>query len=99
MARHSTRLRDSRSHPLAISLCVLGLVVLAWSLSALTPQGWTFGIAAVVSVPLVLVVARFPMVLDGRRGAIEIGFDSSVLMFLLCTFDQPSAVAVWGVAV
>ena len=99
MARHSTRLRDSRSHPLAIVLCVLGLAVLGWSLARLTPEGWTFGVAAVVSVPLAAVVARFPMVLDGPRGGIEIGFDSSVLMFLLCTFDAPSAVSVWGVAV
>ena len=44
-------------------------------------------------------VARYPMVLDGEDGGIEIGFDSSILMFLLCTFDAPSAIAVWGVAV
>ena len=40
-----------------------------------------------MGIPLVAVVARFPMVLDGEDGGIEIGFDSSILMFLLCTFD------------
>ena len=50
-------------------------------------------------VPLVVVVARFPMILDGQDGGIEIGFDSTVLMFLLCTFDARSAIAIWGLAV
>ena len=48
---------------------------------------------------MVVLVARFPMVLDGDDGGIEIGFDSTVLMFLLCTLDARAALAVWGLGV
>ena len=99
MARHRTRLRDSRSHRFDIAVCFLGLCLLGWALASGPTGGWQLGLAALVGIPLVAVVARFPMVLDGEDGGIEIGFDASVLMLLLCTFDAPSAVAVWGAAV
>src|SRR4051812_37115685 len=99
MADHRTRLRDSRSWGFDLSLCVVGLAVLA----AVAPHAWSGGwhvwLAALIGVPLVVVVAHFPMVLDGQDGGIEIGFDSTVLMFLLCTFDLRSALAVWGLSV
>ena len=56
-------------------------------------------IALLIGVPLIAVIARFPMVLDSGSGAIEVGFDSCVLMFLLCTFDAPLALVVWSVGV
>jgi diguanylate cyclase (GGDEF)-like protein len=56
-------------------------------------------VAALVGVPLVVLVARFPMVLDNQDGGIEIGFDSIVLIYLLCTFDPLPALAVWGLGV
>lgn len=99
MASHRTRLRDSRSYVFDVGLCLLGMVVLAWALVSGVDQEWTLGVAALVGIPLVAVVARYPMVLDGEDGGIEIGFDSSILMFLLCTFEASSAIAVWGVAV
>ena len=99
MASHRTRLRDSRSYVFDVGLCLLGMVVLAWALVSGVDREWTLGVAALVGIPLVAVVARYPMVLDGEDGGIEIGFDSSILMFLLCTFEASSAIAVWGVAV
>jgi diguanylate cyclase (GGDEF)-like protein len=99
MASHRTRLRDSRSYVFDVGLCLLGMVVLGWALLSGLDREWTLGVAALVGIPLVAVVARYPMVLDGEDGGIEIGFDSSILMFLLCTFEASSAIAVWGVAV
>ena len=99
MATHRTRLRDSRAWRFDLSLCVLGLALLAWCLPPAWEGGWHVGLAILLGVPLVVVVARFPMVLDSEDGGIEIGFDSSVLMFLLCTFDPRVALAVWGLAV
>jgi diguanylate cyclase (GGDEF)-like protein len=99
MASHRTRLRDSRAYMFDIGLCVLGLGLLGWALASGLETEWELGVAALVGIPLVAVVARYPMVLDGEDGGIEIGFDSSILMFLLCTFDATSAIAVWGVAV
>ena len=99
MASHRTRLRDSRSYRFDVGVCAVGLCLLAWALVAGVERDWKLGVAALVGIPLVAMVARFPMVLDGEDGGIEIGFDSSVLMFLLCTFDAPSAIAVWGAAV
>jgi diguanylate cyclase (GGDEF)-like protein len=53
-----------------------------------------------LSVPLIVVVARFPMVLDNDDGGgIEVGFDSSILMFLLCVLDPYQAIVVWSAGV
>jgi len=99
MATHRTRLRDARSWPLDLTLCVLGLALLVWSVGHAATGGWRVGVAALLCIPLVVVVARFPMVLDNEDGGIELGFDSTVLIFLLCTFEAHEAVAVWGLAV
>ena len=99
MASHRTRLRDSRSYRFDVALCVVGSCVLAWALASGFERDWKLGVAALVGIPLVAVVARYPMVLDSEDAGIEIGFDSSVLMFLLCTFDAPAAIGVWGLAV
>ncbi|MGA8245909.1 MAG: EAL domain-containing protein [Nocardioides sp.] len=54
---------------------------------------------ALLSVPLIAIVARFPMLLDRGGGGLEVGFDSSVLMFLLLTVPPHVAMTVWAVAV
>ena len=99
MTNHRTRLRDSRSWRFDLTLCVLGLALLAASVPRAWAGGWEVGLAALLGVPLVVLVARFPMVLDSEDGGIEIGFDSSVLLFLLITFEPRAALAVWGLAV
>jgi diguanylate cyclase (GGDEF)-like protein len=50
-------------------------------------------------VPLVVVIARFPMLLDRDGGGLEVGFDSCVLMFLLCSVQPHVALTVWSIAV
>ena len=99
MTTERTRFRDSRSWWFDLGLCLLGLALLAWSLPVAWAGGWEVGLAALIGVPLIVVIARFPMVLDNEDGSIEIGFDSIVLIYLLCTFDALPALAVWGLGV
>jgi hypothetical protein len=54
---------------------------------------------SLLGIPLILIVSRFPMVVDNRDGGIEVGFDSCVLMFLLCTLDAHDALFVWSLGV
>ncbi len=51
------------------------------------------------TVALIMVIARFPLVLDKGGSGIEIGFDSSVLMFLLCTLPPQESVLLWSLGV
>lgn len=60
---------------------------------------WRLAVGALIAVPLIALVARFPMVLDSGAGGIELGFDSSILMFLLCTYPTSQALVVWTVGV
>ena len=99
MGTHRGMLRSSRGGAYARTLCLLGLALLAWCAPAALGAGWQVALAAAICVPLVAVVARFPIVLDGESGGIEVGFDSSVLVFLLCTLDVRPALAVWGLGV
>ncbi len=99
MATHRTRLRDTPSWRFDLTLCVLGLALLAAAAPQAWLGGWEVGLAALIGVPVIVLVARHPMVLDGDDGGIEIGFDSLVLIFLLCTFDERAALAVWGLGV
>ena len=77
MVAHRTRLRDSRSWRFDLTLCVLGLALLGGSLAHSWSGGWDVALAGLLGVPVVVLVARFPMVLDGDDGGIEIGFDST----------------------
>jgi diguanylate cyclase (GGDEF)-like protein len=99
MATQRTPLRESRGWPFDLTLFLLGMALLGGSLPHALAGGWAVILAALLAVPVVVLVARFPMVLDGENGGIEIGFDSTVLMFLLCTFDARTALAVWGLGV
>ena len=51
------------------------------------------------TVPLIMVIARFPLVLDKGDGGIEVGFDSCVLMFLLCTLHPQESLLLWALGV
>ena len=56
--------------------------------TSMSPFAW-------LPVPLIVVVARFPMVLDNNDGGgLEVGFDSSILMFLLCVLEPDQAIVV-----
>ncbi len=52
-----------------------------------------------LTVPLIMIIARFPLVLDRGDGGIEVGFDSCVLMFLLCTLGPQESLILWTLGV
>ena len=99
MATHRNPLSGLRRHRFDVGVCLLGLALLTWSATAAAPQAGDMVLTALVCVPLIAVVARFPMVLDSDDGGIEIGFDSCVLIFLLCIVDPEVAVTIWGLGV
>jgi diguanylate cyclase (GGDEF)-like protein len=78
---------------------VLGLVIAALAAARLLDTGWSVPWVHLVSVPLIVLMARFPLLLDRGDGGIEVGFDSSVLMFLVCTLPPAEAVALWSLGV
>jgi len=80
---------------IGVAIAVVAAVELARSGRA----DWRLLAVALVVAPLVAIVARFPMVLDSDSGAIEVGFDSSVLMFLLCTYPIPETLLTWSAGV
>lgn len=52
---------------------------------------------ALLAIPLLAVMGRFPLVLSNRAGDAVIGFEVSVLVFLVCTYPPAEALAVWSV--
>jgi diguanylate cyclase (GGDEF)-like protein len=47
--------------------------------------------------PVIALMSRFPLVLTRESSGLEIGFESSVLVFLACTTSPLEALAIWGV--
>jgi len=76
---------------------VIGLVIAVAALLVVLEQGAPpFG-AELLSIPMIVLIARFPMLLDSADGGIEIGFDSTVLVFLLCTLSPAHALVLWSI--
>ncbi len=51
-----------------------------------------------LALPMVLLLARFPLVLTRSKGGIEVGFDSAVLVFLVALRPADEALLVWCLA-
>jgi diguanylate cyclase (GGDEF)-like protein len=99
VARRLPGLPASPSSLFDVGVFGLGMLTVAWSLdgmlrSSTSPDPWLW-----LTVPIIMVVARFPIVLDRGEGGVEVGFDSSVLMFLLCVAPLPEALTIWSVSV
>jgi diguanylate cyclase (GGDEF)-like protein len=100
MAGPLAALFASRSRWFDLGVFLSGVFVVAWSTVRLFRDGVQMDGLALVCVPLIVIIAKFPMVLDSGEGGIEVGFDSSVLMFLLCTLKSPyEAVVIWAMGV
>lgn len=81
-------------------VCAAGLALFVAAAAETLRAGISEPVAAVITIALIVVVARVPLVIDRDDGAgIEVGFDSSILMFLLCTHDPTEALAIWAVGV
>lgn len=100
MSATFARLRESSGWWFDTAVCLLGLALFAMTIAAAAQDDFQdLALAALAGVPLIVVVARFPMVIDNSDGGIEVGYDSSILMFLLCTLDAHDALAVWSLGV
>jgi diguanylate cyclase (GGDEF)-like protein len=77
---------------------LIGLNIAIYAAVETVVEGGYLG-KALLCVPLVVVIARFPMLLDRDGGGLEVGFDSCVLMFLLCSVGPHFALTVWALAV
>ncbi len=102
MARPVPVALPQRSVVYVLSILGVGVLTAAVSVVATIADGQLRPLE-LLFIPLIMVIARFPIVLDRGDGGIEVGFDSSVLMFLLCTAPPGrfphEAVALWFLGV
>ncbi|MCY7396126.1 MAG: EAL domain-containing protein [Nocardioides sp.] len=93
------RLRERRGWLFDATCFVVGLSLVAWAVLHLARDGWQVAPVALLAVPLIAVIARFPIVIDEGDGGIEVGFDSAVLMLLVCTLESSTALTLWSLGV
>ncbi|NUS51962.1 MAG: EAL domain-containing protein [Nocardioidaceae bacterium] len=89
----------SRSRWFDLGVFAAGLLLVAWATLSVVGNGTGMNGIELLAIPLVVVIAKFPMVLDHGDGGIEVGFDSSILMFLLCTLEADEAIVIWSLGV
>ncbi|MGH3367571.1 MAG: putative bifunctional diguanylate cyclase/phosphodiesterase [Nocardioidaceae bacterium] len=78
----------------------LGVLVFAGAVGRVLVAGeWLAPWPYLISIPLIVVIRRFPLILDRAEGTIEIGFDSSVLIFLACLLPAEEALVLWSLGV
>ena len=99
MARPLAALNLSRGRWFDLTVFALGVLLVAMSTVSLVRQGTPMPGLELLCVPLIVIIAKFPMVLDSGDGGIEVGFDSSILMFLLCTLGPNEALVIWALGV
>jgi hypothetical protein len=99
MARPFAALFASRSRWFDLGVLVGGVVLFAYATFQVVADGTTVPPPTLLSIPLIIVIAKFPMILDNGDGGIEVGFDSSILMFLLCYVGPHEAMVIWSLGV
>jgi diguanylate cyclase (GGDEF)-like protein len=99
MARRLAALFASRSSWFDLGVFGVGLLMVGYYSVDLLRTGTDTNWVYLLAIPLVTIVARFPVVLDRRDGGIEVGFESAILMFLLCTAPPAEALVLWAVSV
>jgi diguanylate cyclase (GGDEF)-like protein len=90
--------------PLRSRVFDVGVVCVGVVLAVATVLGqqapWQLQWPYLATVPLILLIARYPLLLDRRGGAIEIGFHFCLLVFLVCSTGQPGlTVLLWSAGV
>jgi diguanylate cyclase (GGDEF)-like protein len=99
MARRLAALVESRSSWFDLGVFVAGLALAAYAAGRVLVEGAPDLWLGVACIPLIVGIAKFPMVLDRGGGGIEVGFDSAVLMFLLCSATGHEALLAWSLGV
>ena len=98
MAAHLARLRESRSWWFDLVVFCAGVLTFG-TLALVGAREGNSLVPAILGIPLIVLIARYPMVLDNGKYGIEVGFDSTILMFLLCTIDLDDAIVLWSFGV
>jgi len=78
------------------TVMAVGVVVAFASATIAVADGLQFSWQYWLSVPLIVIIARFPLVIERPSGAIEIGFDSCVLAFVLSMLEPHDAMLIWS---
>ena len=99
MARRLSALFASRSSWFDVGVFGAGLIVVGVAGYFFVDQGLQTSPWVLLTIPLIVIIARFPMILDRGEGGVEVGFDSSILMFLLCRRAVQEALVIWSVGV
>jgi diguanylate cyclase (GGDEF)-like protein len=99
MAPSNAAQAAARSRWFDLGVFAVGVLIVAWSAFNVVKFGTHMTGVELLCVPLIVVIAKFPMILDGGEGGIEVGFDSSILMFLLCTLEPYDALLIWSLGV
>lgn len=84
------------------NLAVLAAGFITAAATAMTYGGWTLPLSNwpyLLAVPIIVIIARFPLLLDRRGSAIEIGFDFCVLIFLVSTVSTAITLLLWTAGV
>ncbi|MGI9156750.1 MAG: putative bifunctional diguanylate cyclase/phosphodiesterase [Marmoricola sp.] len=90
---------ETRSRWFDLCTFVMGVLLFGYSVASMVDLSVGAFAPALLAIPLVVMIAKFPMVLDNGDGSIEVGFDSSVLMFLLSTLRPHQALVIWSLSV
>jgi diguanylate cyclase (GGDEF)-like protein len=100
MALPPAALTSARSRWFDLGVFAGGLLLVAWATVSLVADRVDMSGVELLAIPLIVVISKFPMVLDsGEGGGIEVGFESSILMFLLCTLRPLEALVLWSLGV
>ena len=81
------------------TVLALGLLLVAGATARIVQDGSQVTGIGLLSIPLIVLIARFPMLLDTGEGGIEVGFDSCVLMFLLLMLPPEESLVLWSLGV
>src|SRR5688500_7381776 len=95
----STERKSAASWTFDVAVSASGFLIGLLSIAALVvdhfDRHWIA--ALVLGPPVIALMSRFPLVLTRSAGGIEVGFDSAVLVFLVCFDGGAGALAVWSV--
>ncbi len=99
MAPPPAALTPARSRWFDLGVFAVGVLLVVWAATSLVADGVDMSGIELLAIPLIVVISKFPMLLDSGEGGIEVGFESSILMFLLCTLTPLEALVLWSLGV
>ena len=82
---------------LDLGIFAAGLVAGGMAIAPHVGDGVPVHAAALLAIPLVALMGRYPLVLTNRAGDAVIGFEASVLVFLVCSYSASEALAIWSI--